>query len=86
MSSVQLVYFSWVRERIGCAGETLALPHNPVPLSQILDQLANRGDGYADVLATRTQVRLAVNQSYVDANFLVHAGDEIAIFPPVTGG
>jgi sulfur-carrier protein len=86
MAPINLVYFAWVRERIGCAGETLALEQSPLPLGEVLDLLIARGGGYADALVPRTQVRLAVNQAYVEMDYLVHAGDEVAIFPPVTGG
>jgi sulfur-carrier protein len=82
----KLLYFAWVRERIGHADETLVLPDCITTTGQLMDHLIARGGGYADALAERDKIRIAVNQAYVSATFLIHNGDEIAFFPPVTGG
>ncbi len=55
-------------------------------MAGLLDWLKRRGDGYADALADLSLVRVAVNQEYVAIDHPVAAGDEIALFPPVTGG
>jgi sulfur-carrier protein len=82
----KLLYFAWVRERIGHADETLALPDHVTTAGQLMDYLIARGGGYADALAEREKIRIAVNQAYVGETFLIHDQDEIAFFPPVTGG
>jgi sulfur-carrier protein len=83
---MQLLYFAWVRERIGRDGETLTLPTGVATVGQLLDHLAARGPGYAEALADRDSVRIAVNQDYAHAGHPVSDQDEVAIFPPVTGG
>lgn len=84
-SVIRLVYFAWVRERIGQSGEEYPLAE-PVHVAALLDALAERGGGYAHALHDRTTLRFAVNQAVVGADTLVKPGDEVAIFPPVTGG
>jgi sulfur-carrier protein len=82
----QLLYFAWVRERIGISGEHVALPAAVTTVSDLLDWLSGRGDGYAAALAQRERIRIAVNQDYVGLSHAIQDGDEIALFPPVTGG
>lgn len=82
---VQLLYFAWVRERIGLAAEEIALP-GPLPLADLLDIVAGRSDGHAAALADRGRIRMAVNQQFARIDAMVAPGDEVAIFPPVTGG
>ncbi len=82
----KLLYFAWVRERIGIAEETLALPPGVTTVAMLLNHLITRGGGYADALSERDKIRIAINQAYVGESFPVHDSDEIAIFPPVTGG
>jgi sulfur-carrier protein len=83
---IRLLYFAWVRERMGQEGESLELPADVASVGALLDHLAARGGGSADALADRDAIRVAVNQAHVDASFPVRVGDEVAIFPPVTGG
>jgi molybdopterin synthase sulfur carrier subunit len=81
-----LLYFAWLRSRIGCAEEEVALPPEIRDVSGLLDWLRSRGAGYADALKNLAIVRVAVNQAYVGLDHPVRDGDEVAIFPPVTGG
>lgn len=83
---MQLLYFAWVRERIGTGEETLSLPDDVTSVAQLLDWLAARGEHYAAALDQRSHIRVAVNQTYVGTDHPVSDGDEVAIFPPVTGG
>lgn len=83
---MQLLYFAWVRERIGIGEETLSLPGDVTDVGGLLNWLATRGEQYADALGERGQIRVAVNQVYVQDDQVVSDDDEIAIFPPVTGG
>jgi molybdopterin converting factor subunit 1 len=82
---IRLLYFAWVRERIGVAEEALAIAA-PTSLRDLLDRLAAQSPGHASALADRSRLRFAVNQDFVGADALVRAGDEVALFPPVTGG
>ncbi|MGK2284660.1 molybdopterin converting factor subunit 1 [Pedomonas sp. V897] len=83
---MKLLYFSWVRERIGRDEEDLALPAGVATVGALLDWLATRGPGYAAALADRRAIRVAVNQDYADESHPLAPHDEVALFPPVTGG
>jgi len=83
---VKLIYFAWLRARIGCAEEEIDLPPGVKDVAGLLDWLRSRGSGYAEALRDLSVVRVAVNQNYVGLEHPVREGDEIAVFPPVTGG
>ena len=81
-----LLYFAWVRERIGRDTEEIALPADVQTVAALLDWLKGRGGGYADALEDLSVIRVAVNQEFAAPDRAVADGDEIALFPPVTGG
>lgn len=83
--TVRLLYFAWVRERIGVAEEALDLAE-PIPLSALVATLARRSPGHAEAFAQPTLLRAAVNQALAGWDAMVEPGDEVALFPPVTGG
>ncbi|MBX6323012.1 MAG: molybdopterin converting factor subunit 1 [Rhodospirillaceae bacterium] len=83
---MKLLYFAWLRQRIGRAEEELSPPPEVATVGALLDWLEARGGGYAAALANRRLVRVAVNQEYAGADDPVRPGDEVALFPPVTGG
>jgi sulfur-carrier protein len=83
---MKLLYFAWLRARIGRAEEELVLPAGVRDVAGLLDWLQARGGGYAEALADLSIVRVAVNQDYVGREHPVRDGDEVALFPPVTGG
>ncbi len=83
---MKLLYFAWLRAKIGIASEEVAPPEEVVDVGGLIEWLASRGPGYADALANRDQVRVAVNQDYAGLDHPIAPGDEIALFPPVTGG
>jgi sulfur-carrier protein len=83
---VKILYFAWLRSRIGCAEEELAPPPEIRDVAGLLAWLGTRGANYAAALQNRAVVRVAVNQDYVGFDHPIHPSDEVAIFPPVTGG
>lgn len=83
---MKLLYFAWLRARIGCAEEEIELPAEVKDVARLLDWLRLRGGGYAEALRDLSVVRVAVNQDYVGLEHPLREGDEVAIFPPVTGG
>ncbi len=83
---MKLLYFAWVRERIGCGEEDVSPPASVVTVADLLDWLAARSPGHAAALADRSAVRVAVDQDFAGMDARVTEAKEIAIFPPVTGG
>ena len=83
---LHLLYFAWLRERIGLAEEEVALPAGVATVAALLDWLRRRNSGFAAAFAPGLPVRCAVNQSFAGPDTPVAAGDEVAFFPPVTGG
>jgi len=83
---MKLIYFAWLRSRIGTAEEQVAKPAGVATVADLLGWLESRGANYADALANRTVIRVAVNQDYVGPDHPIADGDEVALFPPVTGG
>ncbi len=83
--AVRLLYFAWVRERIGVADEEVPL-EGPLPLAALVERLRARTPGHAHALGEPARLRAAINQEFADWNAEVHPGDEVALFPPVTGG
>lgn len=83
---MKLVYFAWVRERIGKGSEVIDRPETVTTVSDLLDWLAARGEGYAAALAHPQVIRVAINHEHVSHDTPLPADGEIALFPPMTGG
>jgi molybdopterin synthase sulfur carrier subunit len=83
---MKILYFAWIRAKIGIAAEDITPPVEVTTVGALLDWLAARGPGYAEALKIRSVVKTAVNQEYVESDHPITLGDEIALFPPVTGG
>ncbi|OJF95182.1 molybdopterin converting factor subunit 1 [Pararhizobium antarcticum] len=86
MASVDLVYFAWVRERIGRGEETLELPDSVVTAGDLLKHLKTLGEEYETALEHENVIRVAFNQEHVDHREPIAGVREIALFPPMTGG
>ena len=83
---MKVLYFAWIRERVGKAAEDLAPPSAVDSPARLAEWLCARGENYAAALAKRDGIKVAVNQAYVPWDHPLEAGDEVAFFPPVTGG
>ncbi len=83
---MKLLYFAWVREKTGVASEEVTLPDSIETVSQLIDWLVERGPEYAAAFEKRDVIRTAVNQNHVKPDATVSDRDEVAFFPPVTGG
>jgi molybdopterin synthase sulfur carrier subunit len=83
---IRLLYFAWLRERIGTAEEEAALPEGVATVAALVAWLRSRGPGYEAAFGTTAPVRCAVNQDFSAPDAPVRPGDEVAFFPPVTGG
>lgn len=84
MMKVKVLYFAGLREQLGTASEDLELPATTV--AGLRSQLIARGGAWQSALAQGRALRVAVNQEMAQATTSVKPGDEIAFFPPVTGG
>lgn len=84
--TIQLVFLARLRERFGVSREVFALSPDIATVSELLASLRERGGAFAEELAPTRAFRVAVNQDVVALDHPVKAGDEVAIFPPVTGG
>jgi sulfur-carrier protein len=83
---IRILYFARLREALGRTEEELVLPDDVRDVGTLLAFLRNRGGAWSQELAPGRPVRAAVNQDMSDAGATIKGGDEIAFFPPVTGG
>ncbi|MBS0276076.1 MAG: molybdopterin converting factor subunit 1 [Proteobacteria bacterium] len=81
-----LLYFAWVRQKTGRGEEQLALPAGVKTVSDLIAVLTQRGGGFVDAFADPKRIRVAVNQEHTSFDAALKEGDEVAFFPPVTGG
>jgi len=84
--TTRLIYFAWVRERIGMPEEDVELPAGIETVADLLRWLRSRGDGYEHALQHPDVIRVAINQEHVDHREKIAGAREIALFPPMTGG
>lgn len=83
---MKLLYFALFRARIGRGEEEIERPPGVATVGDLVGWLAGRGPGYRAALADLRLVKVAVNQEYVGFDHPVGPRDEVALFPPVTGG
>jgi molybdopterin converting factor subunit 1 len=83
---MKIRYFAWLKQRTGCAEEEVDLPPGVATVGALVALLGERHPRLAEAAAATGVVRCAVNQEYAEADAPVRAGDEVALFPPVTGG
>ena len=84
--SLKLVFFARLREDLGTNAEELALPAGVGTVAALRAHLASRGGAWGTTLAQGKAIRVAVNQEMAQPTTPVNPGDEVAFFPPVTGG
>jgi molybdopterin synthase sulfur carrier subunit len=83
---MKILYFAWLRGKVGVGEEEVELPDGVDTVAGLLDWLKGRGPGHAAALADLSAVRVAVNQEHAEADHPLGPDDEVALFPPVTGG
>ena len=79
-------YFSWIREHVGKSEEQLDLPVDITTISELIDYLNKLNDKYKIAFAKRDLIKIAVNKTYASVETKISQNDEVAFFPPVTGG
>ena len=83
---MRLLYFGWVRTQIGIGGETLEPPADITDVRTLIEWLKQRGESYRVALEDLTTIRVAVNQEMANLDATISSEDEVALFPPMTGG
>jgi molybdopterin synthase sulfur carrier subunit len=83
---MKIRWFAWFRTRVGVGEEMLSPPPEVTNVGELIAWLKTRSPGHAEALKELSVVRVAVNQEYVRLDHPVRASDEVALFPPVTGG
>jgi molybdopterin synthase sulfur carrier subunit len=83
---VKILYFAWVRQKIGISEEDVTVPHSVGTVSGLVDYLSRRGPGYEAAFRDMKLLRVAVNRQHTGFDAAIGPNDEIAFFPPVTGG
>jgi molybdopterin synthase sulfur carrier subunit len=83
---VKIVYFAWVRERVGKAEEEIAPPRSVATIGDLMHWLAQRGEEYAHAFDNPKVIRAAIDRTHVRSETAIADAREIAFFPPMTGG
>jgi molybdopterin synthase sulfur carrier subunit len=84
--SVKLLYFAWVRERVGKPEEDIEVPAGVATVGDLMAWLSRRGEGYAYAFENPKVIRTAIDHAHVKAETTIAGAREIAFFPPMTGG
>ena len=83
---MKIMYFAWMREHIGTNQEVITLPDGISTVAGLVAHLKSLSSGHALALSNMEVVRVAVNQTYTNLDAAISNEDEVAFFPPVTGG
>lgn len=83
---LRVLYFAWLRERVGMSEETVLIPETVADVGGLVAWLRNRSAGHAAAFEHASLIRCAINQNLANATSALGDGDEVAFFPPVTGG
>jgi sulfur-carrier protein len=83
---VKLLYFAWIRERVGKPEEDVALPASVTTVGELIEWLKGRGEEYAHAFDNPKVVRAAIDKVHARAEAKIAGAREVALFPPMTGG
>lgn len=83
---LNIVYFAWVKERLGKGEELIIVPETVTDISLLIDFLSQKGSAYNSVFKDLSKLRFALDQNFVSIETPIGDAKELAIFPPVTGG
>lgn len=83
---IDILYFARLRERLGTGREQIPLPPGVTTAADLISHLGERGGVWAEAFAEGETLMIAVNQEMARPDTPVQTGDEVALFPPVTGG
>ena len=83
---MKIMYFAWLKEHTGCAFDDMSLPEGVDTVGELIPHIVKKSEGHRTALANLEAVRVAVNRVYGDLATPIEDDDEVAFFPPVTGG
>jgi molybdopterin converting factor subunit 1 len=83
---MKILYFAWLRQHIGTVEETLIPPDDILTAGGLVDWLIQQSPGHATAFENRESVRIAIDQSFAEPEDSIVDANEVAFFPPVTGG
>ena len=86
MTDIKIIYFAWVRERVGVAEEIIDVPQNILTIEALATWLSTRDEGYAAAFENPKLVRAAIDRIHAKPKDMIKGAREIAFFPPMTGG
>jgi len=86
MAAIDILYFAWIKEKVGFGQEQVSPPSNVETVSDLLDWLSEQSPAHQEALSDRDRIRAAVDQTHVPLESPIAGATEIAFFPPVTGG
>lgn len=84
--TIRILYFAWLKDRLGVGEEEVELPEEVDQVGRLIEWMRARGSLHESVFASAGRIRAAVNQDFATELSPVRPGDEVAFFPPVTGG
>ena len=83
---MRILYFAWLRQKTGTDSEEVEMPTHITDVAGLIEWLKERNENFAEALSNFESIRVAVNQEFAEPDTPVAQGDEVAIFPPMTGG
>ena len=83
---MKILYFAWLRQRTGTGEEEISLPEGVHDVAGLIDWLKGRGPEYSEAFSDTSAIRVAVNQEFATLETVLRGNEEVALFPPMTGG
>ena len=83
---MKILYFSWLKEKIGLNSQEIIKPENVETVGDLIAFLKEKSENHKNAFSDLNSIKVAVNQEFADLEKKIKEKDEIAFFPPVTGG
>ena len=83
---MNILYFSWIKDKLGKSKENITLDENICSVAELINYLKNKDETYKEVFNDISSIRVSINMEIANIEDPIHINDEIAFFPPMTGG